>query len=222
MTALDRHLQYIAESARSGSGRIAFFDMDRTLIAGYSILSIAIETARHGAQRGNLREAAGLLRDVARQKRSRGGAQYHRLVKRVAGALANLPETTLAELGERAWNNSIARSLYREAIMLVEAHRAAGDHLVIVSAASRYQVEPVARALGIKEICCTQLEVQEGRFTGEVIAPLCYGEGKSMAARRVARKYRCALANSWFYSDSSDDLPLLQKVGMPVAVNPSV
>ena len=221
MTALDRHLQYIAESARSGSGRIAFFDMDRTLIAGYSILSIAIETARHGAQRGNLREAAGLLRDVARQKRSRGGAQYHRLVKRVAGALANLPETTLAELGERAWNNSIARSLYREAIMLVEAHRAAGDHLVIVSAASRYQVEPVARALGIKEICCTQLEVQEGRFTGEVIAPLCYGEGKSMAARRVARKYRCALANSWFYSDSSDDLPLLQKVGMPVAVNPS-
>lgn len=221
MTALDTHLQIVAESAPGRGKRIAFFDLDRTLIAGYSILAVAIETARHGAQRGKLREAAGLLRAVARQKRGRGGPQYHQLVQRVAGALNNLPETTLAEIGERAWNNTIARSLYREAIMLVEAHRAAGDHLVIVSAASRYQIEPVARALGIQEICCTQLAVQDGRFTGEVIAPLCYGEGKSMAARRVARKYRCKLSNSWFYSDSSADLPLLRKVGMPVAVNPS-
>ncbi|RLQ23032.1 HAD-IB family hydrolase [Seongchinamella sediminis] len=221
MTSLESHLQTVANSPRHGSGRIAFFDLDRTLIAGYSILALAVETARHGAARGKLREAAGLLRDVARQKGAGKGPQYHQLVKRVAGALAGLPESTLQELGERAWNNSVARSLYREAISLVEAHRAAGDQLVIVSAASRYQVEPVARALGISEICCTRLEVQDGRFTGQVIAPLCYGEGKTMAARRMARKYRCALADSWFYGDSSADLPLLQKVGRPVAVNPS-
>lgn len=221
MTALETHLQTISSGPRPGSGRIAFFDLDRTLIAGYSILALAVETARYGAARGKLREAAGLLRAVARQRRAGKGPQYHQLVKRVAGALSDLPESTLSELGEKAWNNSVARSLYREAIALVESHRAAGDHLVIVSAASRYQVEPVARALGIKEICCTQLEVQDGRFTGQVIAPLCYGEGKSLAARRMARKYRCSLANSWFYSDSSADLPLLKKVGMPVAVNPS-
>jgi putative phosphoserine phosphatase/1-acylglycerol-3-phosphate O-acyltransferase len=92
---------------------------------------------------------------------------------------------------------------------------------VIVSAASHYQVAPVARILGIEEICCTRLEVQRGRFTGQVIAPLCYGEGKTLAARAVARRCDATLKDCWFYSDSSADLPLLTKVGRPVAVNPS-
>jgi putative phosphoserine phosphatase/1-acylglycerol-3-phosphate O-acyltransferase len=63
--------------------------------------------------------------------------------------------------------------------------------------------------------------VVDGRFTGQVIAPLCYGEGKLLAARRSARKHGSNLKNCWFYSDSSADLPLLRKVGNPVAVNPS-
>lgn len=221
MTALSTHLQDITVSASPGARRIAFFDLDRTLIAGYSIMAMAVETARHAAARGQLAQSARLLQDVARQKRHNSGAHYHKLVKRVASALAGVPELTLSELGDKAWHNSVARSLYSEAVTLVEAHRTAGDHLVIISAASRYQVEPVARALGIEEICCTQLAVDQGHFTGEVIAPLCYGEGKAMAARRVARNLNCSLKTSWFYSDSSADLPLLNKVGNPVAVNPS-
>jgi putative phosphoserine phosphatase / 1-acylglycerol-3-phosphate O-acyltransferase len=221
MNLLNDHLAHIAASRQAQSGRIAFFDLDRTLIAGYSILAMAVETARYGATKGRLPQATALLRDVARQKRQSGGAHYHQLVKRVASALTDVPETTLSELGQKAWDNSIARNLYSEAIKLVEAHRAAGDHLVIVSAASRYQIEPVARALGIEDICCTQLEVQQGHFTGQVIAPLCYGEGKALAARRMARRHRCALKNSWFYTDSSADLPLLKKVGYPVTVNAS-
>ena len=122
---------------------------------------------------------------------------------------------------KQAYRNSIEQSLYSEAITLVEAHRAAGHKLVIVSAASRYQVEPVARVLGIEEICCTRLEVEDGRFTGRLVAPLCYGEGKTLAARRAARQHRSSLENCWFYSDSSSDLPLLRTVGHPVAVNAS-
>jgi putative phosphoserine phosphatase/1-acylglycerol-3-phosphate O-acyltransferase len=221
MTALSTHLQCVAAPDDTGQRRIAFFDLDRTLIAGYSVLAMAVETARHAAARGQLAQSARLLQDVARQKRHGSGAHYHKLVKRLASALSGVAEQTLAELGEKAWSNHVARSLYSEAVALVEAHRAAGDLLVIISAASRYQVEPVARALGIDEVCCTQLAVENGRFTGEVIAPLCYGEGKTMAARRVARRHQCSLKNSWFYSDSSADLPLLNRVGRPVAVNPS-
>jgi putative phosphoserine phosphatase/1-acylglycerol-3-phosphate O-acyltransferase len=82
-------------------------------------------------------------------------------------------------------------------------------------------VEPVARVLGIDDICCTRLEVVEGHFTGKVIAPLCYGEGKALAARSVVRRKRSSMQRAWFYSDSSADLPLLRKVGHPVAVNAS-
>jgi len=221
MDTLKKHLNSIAACSDSAAPTVAFFDLDRTLIAGYSIVAIAMETARHGAVRGQLRQSAKLVADALRQKGHSGGGNYHRLVNHVAKALAGTTEETLSEIGERAYRNTIARSIYREAISLVEAHRAAGHKLVIVSAASRYQVAPVARVLGIEEICCTQLEVQGGRFTGNVIAPLCYGEGKTMAARRVARRYGANLKNSWFYSDSSADLPLLRKVGKPVAVNPS-
>ncbi len=221
MTALDQHLQDITLAAHPGERRIAFFDLDRTLIAGYSILALAAESARYGAAQGKLLESARLLQDIAREKRSSRGTHYHKLVDRLARMLAGVPEETLTELGNKAWEHKLARNLYPEAVKLVAAHRAAGHHLVIVSAASRYQVEPVAKVLGISDLCCTRLAVEDGRFTGEVIAPLCYGEGKAMAARRIARQQGTTLDRSWFYTDSSADLPLLKKVGHPVAVNPS-
>lgn len=220
MTTLDSYLQSVNSGHGNGKRGIALFDLDRTLIAGYSILPMAVETARYQAQSGKLGQSAKLLRDAVKMRRD-GNAHYHQLVKRLARALSGVTEQTLFELGDKAWRRSIARNMYPEAVALVEAHRAAGHHLVIVSAASRYQVEPVARALGIADICCTRLEVQDGAFTGEVVAPLCYGEGKVMAARRVAREQRSDLRHCWFYSDSSADLPLLKKVGHPVTVNAS-
>jgi putative phosphoserine phosphatase / 1-acylglycerol-3-phosphate O-acyltransferase len=220
MTGFERYLDSI-EQLPAGGAAVAFFDLDRTLIAGYSILPIAWETIRHSAGRGELAKTAKVLRDVLRHKVDDSGSNYHRLVRRVTQALSGVSESTLEEIGERAYRNSLAKSLYSEAIALVETHRAAGHKLVIVSAASRYQIEPIARVLGIDDICCTRLEVEQGKFTGQVIAPLCYGEGKLLAARRMARRYRIKLEKCWFYSDSSADLPLLRKVGHPVAVNAS-
>lgn len=220
MTSLEYHLDCID---RHSGGRpiVAFFDLDRTLIAGYSILAIARETIRHATRHGELGHAAKVMGGLMRHRVGDSGGSYHRVVRRVTRALQGVPEQTLTTLGEEAYRNSIEQSLYSEAITLVEAHRAAGHKLVIVSAASRYQVEPVARVLGIEEICCTRLEVEDGKFTGRLVAPLCYGEGKTLAARRAARQHRSSLENCWFYSDSSSDLPLLRAVGHPVAVNAS-
>jgi putative phosphoserine phosphatase/1-acylglycerol-3-phosphate O-acyltransferase len=220
MTALDEHLQAIA-TATGERPAIAFFDFDKTLISGYSILAIARETAEQGARRGKLRQAAKVLQDILKHKVYSSGANYHRLVRRTTRALTGVSESALHEIGELAYKKHLARALFREAITLVETHRAAGHRLVIVSSATRYQIEPVARVLGIEEICCTRLEVVDGRFTGHVVTPLCYGEGKVLAAQRSARAHRAALKDCWFYSDSSADLPLLRKVGHPVAVNPS-
>jgi putative phosphoserine phosphatase/1-acylglycerol-3-phosphate O-acyltransferase len=220
MTSLENHL---AGLARPGPGKppVALFDLDRTLIAGYSILAMAAETARYDALHGELRQAARVVRDTLKHRVDQTGGNYHRLVRRTTKALTGVSESTLGELGERAYRNHIARNLYREAVTLVEAHRAAGHHLAIVTAASRYQVEPLARVLGITDICCTRLAVKDGRFTGQVIAPLCYGEGKLLAARRLVKSRGTTLQQCWFYTDSSADLPLLKKVGHPVAVNAS-
>ena len=220
MTALDDQLQTIA-AASGTQPAIAFFDLDRTLIAGYSILAVARETAEQGARRGKLRQATKVVQDIVKHKVFSSGGNYHRLVKRTTKALTGVSEAALHEIGEQAYRKHIARTLYREAVALVEAHRAAGHKLAIISAASRYQIEPVARVLGIDEIHCTRLEVVDGRFTGQVVAPMCFGEGKVLAAQRSARRHKATLGNCWFYSDSSDDLPLLRKVGHPVAVNPS-
>lgn len=204
---------------------VAFFDLDRTLISGYSIVGIARERIRHGLTRGDLRESSAILRDLLGQRRSmeqgKKGPAYNRLVKSLSRSLKGISEDTLTQLGEQAYQNTIARSLYSEAIALLEAHRRAGHRLVIVTAATRYQVDPIARILGVDEVCCTGLEVEDGKFTGNTLAPLCYGEGKAMAARRVCKRLGASLNNCWFYSDSLDDLPLLDKVGKPVAVNPS-
>ena len=230
ITNLEQHLQTIKRPTNSrtgdkvteaGSTVVAFFDLDRTLIAGYSILAIARETIRHAAGRGELRQASRVFSDLLRHKADNSGTNYHRVVRRVTRALQGVSEATLSELGEKAYRSSLEKRLFSEAIAVIEAHRAAGHHLVIVSAASRYQIAPIARVLGITDICCTQLEVDDGRFTGRLVAPLCYGEGKTMAARRVARQYRSKLDDCWFYSDSSDDLPLLRAVGHPVTVNAS-
>lgn len=217
---IEAHLEGL-EDAHGDRPGVAFFDLDGTLIAGYSIVALAWETARRGARQGELRQSLRVMRDLLRQRTKGSGTNYHRLVRRVTRSLAGISEQTLSELGERAYHNTLARSLFREAIALVEAHRAAGHHLVIVSAASQYQVEPIARVLGIEEICCTRLEVIDGNFTGKVITPMCYGEGKTLAARRIARRQGVPLADCWFYTDSSADLPLLKEVGHPVAVNAS-
>jgi putative phosphoserine phosphatase/1-acylglycerol-3-phosphate O-acyltransferase len=218
--ALQQQLQTI-EASTAGKKAIAFFDLDRTLIAGYSIVAVAWERIQQGVSRGELRQSLKILKEVLQQKKQASEDSYQRMVAQLCKHLEGMSEQTLAELGEKAYHRTIARSLYMESIALVEAHRAAGHHLVILSAASRYQVEPIAKVLGIDEICCTSLEVVDGLFTGRAITPMCYGDGKTMAAKRVSKRLKTSLKSCWFYSDSSHDLPMLEQVGNPVAVNPS-
>ena len=93
--------------------------------------------------------------------------------------------------------------------------------VAIVSAATQFAVQPVAEAFGLGEAyLATQLEIVDGHFTGRVIEPACYGAGKVLLAGEYARKHGLDLGECYFYSDSHHDLPLLESVGYPVAVNP--
>jgi putative phosphoserine phosphatase/1-acylglycerol-3-phosphate O-acyltransferase len=218
--ALKQHLQTISD-VNSKKKTIVFFDLDRTLISGYSIIAIAWERIQQGISRGEFRQSLKILKEIIQQKRNDSEDSYQHLVGQLSKHFAGIPEQTMADLGEKAYHRTLARSLYRESITLVEAHRAAGHHLVILSAASQYQIAPIARVLGIDEVCCTRMEVVDGCFTGKTISPVCYGDGKTLAARRVAKRLKTTLAHCWFYSDSSHDLPMLEAVGHPVATNAS-
>jgi HAD superfamily hydrolase (TIGR01490 family) len=102
----------------------------------------------------------------------------------------------------------------------VAAHREAGHVLAILTSATRYLAEPLGADLGIEHHLVTQLIVREGRFTGEVVQPVCYGRGKVYWAERFAAEHGLDLAASFFYTDSITDLPLLDRVGHPRVVHP--
>jgi putative phosphoserine phosphatase/1-acylglycerol-3-phosphate O-acyltransferase len=136
-------------------------------------------------------------------------------------AYRGMAESVLRETGQEVFEKHLAGQIYPEARALVAAHRARGHTLAIVSSATPYQVEPVAASLGISHALCTRLEVEHGVFTGRVVKPTCWQEGKLHYAARLARREGIDLSASFFYTDSAEDLPLLEAVGRPRPLNPS-
>lgn len=209
----ERYLDEL-RSAPAAAGTVAFFDLDRTLIAGYSITALALERVRSGAvsPRHLISHASVFLGWGLRR------AGYHDLLRGTVRGLVGLEEAEIVELGEQAFERRLAGSIYAEARALIGAHRAAGHEVVMVTSATRYQADPIARELAVEHLFCTELEIEDGRITGEV-AP-CYGEGKRDAATAFTSGCPIAMQEAYFYTDSCEDLPLLEAVGRPVVANP--
>jgi len=195
----------------------AFFDLDRTLVAGFSVFTFLLDGLLSGrigpAGLGQFARAA-----LAFQL---GQAGFSSFVSETLTLLGGAAEADFEVLADRVFAERLAADVFPEARALVRAHQRRGHTLAIVSSATRYQAEPLARDLGIPHVLCTRLEVENGRFTGRLVKPTCYGEGKLTAARTLTNGYGVDLAESWFYTDSDEDLPLLEAVGRPRPVNPN-
>ena len=118
------------------------------------------------------------------------------------------------------FDESVSCTIYPEAERLVREHLAAGHVVAIVSGATKFVVRPLAARLGIEHFLYTRLEVEDGRFTGRVEEPICFGEGKIYWLQQLVEEQDIDLARSWFYTDSITDRPLMDLVGHPVAANP--
>ena len=117
-----------------------------------------------------------------------------------------------------AWRADV----YPEARALVQAHQRKGHTLAIVSSATRYQVEAARPRLGIPHVLCTRLEVENGRFTGSVVKPDLLRRGQGIGGARRSRPSAASTSReSYFYTDSDEDLPLLEIVGRPRPTNPN-
>lgn len=106
------------------------------------------------------------------------------------------------------------------AIALLERHRATGDTLLIITATNRFITEPIAKRLNVPHLLATEVECIDGRYTGRSLGVPCFQHGKVERLRTWLAETGHDLVDSWFYSDSHNDLPLLGLVAHPVAVDP--
>jgi len=196
----------------------AFFDLDRTLISGSSAFVLAI-----AAWRGGLLSTRQFARDafsaLAFKLSGASDDTSHGVRDRILGAVRGVRLDDLVALNTDTVPALIGR-VRPEAQRLVEQHRHAGRSTYIVSASPIELVQPLATALGMTDGIGTRSRIVDGAYTGDLIGPFCYGPGKVEAITELATREGFDLERCWAYSDSASDLPMLEAVGHPVAVNP--
>src|SRR5215510_4990363 len=194
----------------------AFFDFDGTLIDGYSLSAFARYHLRSlevtPADLGRM-----LLTGIRGVTSEEDFEQFTVLSMRT---WAGRSEDELAELGERLFVQGISGSLYPEGWRLVEAHQWAGHTVVLASSATRFQVEPAARAMGVSHILVSPVEIVNGIATGRPGGPLLWRAGKAAAVRTFAEKHGIDLQQSYAYSNGDEDVPFLRTAGRSRAINP--
>ncbi len=196
----------------------AFFDLDKTLMAGSSGMVWAAVSTRAGLfpRRLLARWAVDHLRYRLRGASDEAAAQVMGQVRDVVSGMA---VSDLEDLGPAVIEGVLPR-IYPEMLDEVRGHHAAGRPTFIVSAAGHYVVEELARELEMDGGIGTGYEIRDGAFTGELDGPFMYGKGKVAAMERLAAELGIDLQSSYAYSDSASDLPMLRAVGNPVVVNP--
>jgi putative phosphoserine phosphatase/1-acylglycerol-3-phosphate O-acyltransferase len=193
----------------------AFFDLDRTLINDFSAKKFLQSRLLSGKSTAKelLSQFATVLIYAA------GNRDFETLTKISAMGVKGIKEKQFIALGEEVYQNHLATTIYPESRTLIASHIEKGHQVVIISAATRYQITPIANELGVKDIFCTEMEVRKGKFTGK-ISEMCWAEGKARAGKKFAKDNNIDLSKSFFYTDSIDDYPLLEIVGKPIATNP--
>jgi HAD superfamily hydrolase (TIGR01490 family) len=201
-----------------GGPSAAFFDLDRTLIAGSSAFILAAS-----ARSAGLLETSQFVRDTGAALRFKlFGANDQRtdaVRDRVLGAVSGMRQDDLIALNAEILPKLLAK-IRPEARRLLDLHRHAGRNTYIVSAAPVEIVEPLAHSLGMTAGIGTRGRCENGVYNGELDGPFCYGAGKVAAMEEIARWDGLDLSQCYAYSDSASDLPMLYAVGHPVAVNP--
>jgi HAD superfamily hydrolase (TIGR01490 family) len=212
----------IAPQAGPTNGRpvrtAAFFDLDKTVIAKSSTLAFS----KPFFDQGLLNRRAVLKSTYAQFLFLMSGADHDQM-DRMRSYVTNMctgwdVEQVKSIVGETL-HDIVDPLVFAEAAELIADHKLCGRDIVVVSASGEEIVAPIARALGATHAMATRMVVEDGRYTGE-IAFYCYGEGKVEAIRALAAREGYALDHCYAYSDSVTDIPMLESVGHPTAVNP--
>lgn len=197
--------------------RLALFDLDNTLLGGDSDHA----WGDYLCERGILDEATYKARNDEFYQDYLAGKLN--LTDYLNFCLEILATTEMAQLAQ--WHGDFMRDCIEPIVLpkgleLLAKHRAAGDKLVIITATNRFVTGPIAERLGVETLLATECEMQDGRYTGRSTDIPCFREGKVTRLNRWLEENGFNLEDSYFYSDSMNDLPLLEQVTHPVAVDP--
>ena len=197
----------------------AFFDLDKTLMAGSSGMQFARVAAQHGIV--SRRQLAGWGFEHLRYRlRGTTDERTNDVLRAARELIRGVPALTVERMGPEVMAAILPR-VFPEMLAEVHAHQDADRPTFIVSAAGNDTVESLAQVLGMEGGIGTRYEVDaDGNFTGRFDGPFVYGPGKVEAMESFAERHGIDLAASYAYSDSLSDLPMLRAVGHPVAVNP--
>lgn len=197
--------------------RLALFDLDNTLLGGDS---------DHAW--GDYLCERGILDGIAYKARNDAFYQDYlagrlNIQDYLNFSLEILGRTEMAQLDQ--WHREFMRDCVEPIVLakgeaLLAQHRAAGDRLLIITATNRFVTAPIAARLGVDTLLATECEMLAGRYTGRTTDVPCYKEGKVTRLNRWLGENNMSLEGSCFYSDSINDLPLLEQVSRPVAVDP--
>jgi putative phosphoserine phosphatase/1-acylglycerol-3-phosphate O-acyltransferase len=219
-------LSFPSEEARVRRGTLlgvpaaAFFDLDRTLLQGASGPVISEALRASGVLPDRSVPGEGLLYQVFDLV---GETRPSMMLTRMAARFAKGWHQDLVQAAGEKAAEQLAGAVQPFALPLIDDHRAAGRRLVLATTTPDDMIRPLADRLGFDDVVATRYGVDgDGRYDGTIDGEFVWGRGKLSAVRDWAERHRVALGNSWAYSDSYYDAPLLGAVGHPVAVNPDL
>jgi len=209
-------LERLSTTPTASAGNLAIFDLDRTLVPRSSLIALGQAMAQRGLVRRRALALA-VLRDVRFARRGASDGDIREARDRALATVAGMERTRLIPVANEVAEGLVS-GLRPGARLLLDRHLAPGDFCVVLSASPHELVEAISMRLGAHRGIGTRAEVVDGRFTGKLDGPLCYGAGK--LDRLTAELGAVDLGGAWAYADSVSDLPLLEACGHPVAVNP--
>ena len=204
------------ENSPGGPEIGAFFDFDGTLIDGYSAAAFFKYRLRRGEI--SVSEVVKTVREGINVERR--GHDVSEMMRVGIQGQAGREADEMDAWARNVFSKKIAGMIYPDSRLLIEAHLRKGHTVVVASSATRPQIQATADDLGIDHIVCTEMDVAEdGRLTGDLATDIRWGQGKADGVIEFAEEYGIDLEDSFAYSNGEEDLPFLELVGHPTALN---
>ena len=200
--------------------RAAFFDVDNTIVRGSTIYFLGRGMYHRGyftkADISRFMVANLRFRLTGKEKPE----EFDRYKKAATDFIGGHKVEEVLHLGQEIYEEYVLPKLWKGAVEIANKHLAEGDEVWLVTATPEHMADIMAKNLGLTGAIGTKAEVKDGIFTGKVIGNLLHGKEKALAIQELAREKNFDLSKCYAYSDSHNDLPLLQAVGNPCAINP--
>lgn len=196
----------------------AFFDLDKTILAKSSSLAFA-KPLYEGGLIGRQEVLKSAYAQMVYLTSGADHDQMERMRHYLSEVAAGWDVEQIKAIVAETLDGIVDPIVYHEAIRLIDEHKAAGRDVIIISSSGTEIVEPIGARLGVDKAIGTQMVVEDGKYTGEILF-YAYGPHKAEAMRELAADEGYDLADCYSYSDSITDLPMLEVVGHPFAVNP--